>query len=255
VQTPTPCPLPPITKLGIFDSGVGGLTVAKSLLSSHKFESIVYYGDTARVPYGTKDEATIVKYALEAVEFFKTKDIDLLVVACNSVSAYALEAMQNTAPFKVVGVIEPGVLDLTNKIENKNAKVLITGTKATIRSQKYKEYLIKNNFTNLVEKATGLFVPIVEENIFSGKIINDVFEHYFHNIKDVEAIILGCTHFPLLENEYQKFFPNAKLIHSGKAILQYLEQTCKLKNCEKTNIDFFATDDVEQLKLVAKKWL
>ena len=121
-------------KIGVFDSGVGGLSVLKSLLDSKLFSEIIYYGDTARVPYGNKDKATIIRFSLECVEFFIPHKIDLLIVACNTVSAYALESMQKIAPFPIIGVVESGVLSVSNKIYNKNAKILIIATKATIES-------------------------------------------------------------------------------------------------------------------------
>jgi len=243
-------------KAGVFDSGVGGLSVVKSILNDNLFEEIVYYGDTARVPYGPKDKNTIIRYALEALEFFKNFDIDILIVACNSVSAYAINELREVAPFPVVGVIEPGVIALTNKIKDKNADILITGTKATIKSGRYKKLLQENGYNNIIQKATPLFVPLVEEKIYSGEIVDATMRHYFSDIKDIDALVMGCTHFPLIENEYKKFFKNITLIHSGNAIVEYLKSNYQLKHrFDNSKIKFYATENPTHLKQIANEWL
>ena len=245
-----------MTKAGVFDSGVGGLSVVKSLLQDNLFEEIVYYGDTARVPYGPKDKNTIIRYALEALEFFKNFDIDILIIACNSVSAYAIKELREVAPFPVVGVIEPGVIALTNNIKDKNANILITGTKATVKSEKYKNLLQARGYKNIIQKATPLFVPLVEEKIYSGQIVDAAMNYYFSEINSIDALIMGCTHFPLIEKEYKKMFPNTLLIHSGNAIVEYLKSNYSLiKNYDKTKINFYATENPSHLKEVAKEWI
>lgn len=122
-------------RVGVFDSGIGGLTVVKSILEHNLFEEVIYYGDTARVPYGSKDKNTIIRYSLEALEFFKNFDIDVLIVACNTASAYALDELRANTTIPVVGVIEAGILSLENKLSNNDSNILILGTKATISSK------------------------------------------------------------------------------------------------------------------------
>jgi len=245
-------------KIGVFDSGIGGLSVVKSMLEHKLFQEIIYYGDTARVPYGIKDKNTIIRYGIEAIEFFKNFELDLIIVACNTVSAYALDEMRESTNCPVIGVVEAGVLACKNSLSNKNSNILILGTKATIKSKAYETGLNHLGYTNLDAKATGLFVPLVEEDIFSGEIIDATFKHYFSNIsKTPDALILGCTHFPLLSNELQKYFGDAtKLIHSGEAIVEHLEEkfdfTKKHKN---TSLKFFASENPEALKSVAHNWL
>ena len=185
-------------KAGVFDSGIGGLTVVKSLIEHKLFEEIVYYGDTARVPYGSKDKNTIIRYAIEAVEFFKNFELDIIIVACNSVSAYALAEMQEVSDIPVVGVVEAGVAATAKKIQNKNDEILVIGTKATVASKAYEKGLKELGFHSLVAQATPLFVPLVEEGIFGGKVLEATLEHYFKPLKKPSAIILGCTHFPLI---------------------------------------------------------
>ena len=162
-------------KVGVFDSGIGGLTVVKSLLEHQLFEEIIYFGDTARVPYGNKDKNTIIRYAIEAVEFFKNFELDMIIVACNTVSAYALQEMRESASCPVIGVVEAGILATANAVNDKNSNILIIGTNATITSQAYENGLQNLAFTNLQAKATPLFVPLVEEEIFNGPIVDAAF--------------------------------------------------------------------------------
>lgn len=244
-------------KVGVFDSGIGGLTVVKSLLSHELFQEIVYFGDTARVPYGIKDKNTIIRYAIEAVEFFKNFELDLIIVACNTVSAYALDEMRDTSSCPVIGVVEAGILATSNALENKNSNILILGTKATINSKAYEFGLNNLGYDNLDSKATGLFVPLVEEEIFEGHILQATFSHYFSQTKTPHAIILGCTHFPLISDELQNFFgEDTILIHSGDAIVQYLEKEFIFKTKYKEpKLKFFASENPDALKAVAAKWL
>ncbi len=244
-------------KVGVFDSGIGGLTVVKSLLQHQLFEEIVYFGDTARVPYGIKDKNTITRYAIEAVEFFKNFELDLIVVACNTVSAYALEEMRESSSCPVIGVVEAGILATSNALKDKNSNVLVLGTKATINSKAYETGLNSLSFHNLQAKATGLFVPLVEEEIYSGEIIEATFRHYFSKTTVPHAIILGCTHFPLISDALQNYFgKDTILIHSGDAIVEHLEKKFDFKIKYKEPIlKFFASENPEALRAIAKQWL
>ena len=244
-------------KVGVFDSGIGGLTVVKSLLEHQLFEEIVYFGDTARVPYGSKDKNTIIRYAIEAVEFFKNFELDMIIVACNTVSAYALNEMRESASCPVIGVVEAGVLATANAIHDKDANILIIGTNATIGSKAYEDGLSKVAFHALQAKATPLFVPLVEEEILQGSILNATLEHYFKDVNSPDALILGCTHFPLLSQALSEYFgEKTKLIHSGDAIVEYLESefdfTHKYPN---PTLKFFASENPEALRAIAKRWL
>jgi glutamate racemase len=244
-------------RIGVFDSGIGGLTVAKSLYESRLFREIIYFGDTARVPYGSKDKNTIIRYSLEAVEFFKNFDIELLVVACNSVSAYAIEQMREEADFPVVGVIESGVLALENSKLERDKNILVIGTEATISSSIYQTLLSQNGFSEIEALPTGLFVPIVEEGIFSGEVLNSTMRFYFNSLeKEPDHIILGCTHFPLIGEQISSFFPNnPSLTHSGDAIVEYLKSIYQNLEDGEVDIRFFASENPSGLKKVAKRWL
>ncbi len=245
-------------KIGVFDSGAGGLSVVKSLLESKFFNEIIYYGDTARVPYGTKDKNTIIRYSLEALEFFNNFDIDLLITACNTVSAYALDEMNKQSKYPVVGVIDSGVMAVENRHIQKNDPILIIATRATINSNRYQERLSNLGYRNITAIQTGLFVPMVEEGIFDGEILNSTMRHYFNNIPIPKALILGCTHFPLISNSLENYFDKKPiLIHSGEAIVEYLEQRYELSQIDKreTELKIFASDNVAGLRKIADKWL
>ena len=244
-------------KVGVFDSGAGGLSVVKSLLKHKLFEEIIYYGDTARVPYGPKDSNTVIRYSLEALEFFNNFDIDLLITACNTVSAHAITEMQAKASYPVVGVIEPGIKALQNSESDKDAPILIIGTRATINSQRYQNALERLGYSNLTAMQTGLFVSMVEEGVFEGALLYETMEHYFKGIETPEVIILGCTHFPLISKEIKSYFHDKPtLIHSGEAIVEYLEETHGIKeNVKETKLSIYASDNVEGLRAIANMWL
>jgi len=244
-------------RIGVFDSGAGGLSVVKSLLASNLFDEVIYYGDTARVPYGPKDQNTIIRYSLEALEFFNNFDIDLLITACNTVSAYALPEMNAQSNYPVVGVIEAGVMALENSNMKKEDTVLIIATRATIASKRYETSLKELNYSNIIALQTGLFVPLVEEGIFDGEILEATMKHYFSTIETPKAIILGCTHFPLIGESLQNYFDTKPLlIHSGEAIVEYLEARYQLSiKKQQAELKIFASDNVAGLRKMAEYWL
>lgn len=243
-------------KVGVFDSGIGGLTVVKSLLEQKLFEEIIYYGDTARVPYGAKDKNTIIRYSFEALEFFKNFDLDIVIIACNTASAHAIAELREVSEIPIIGVIEPGVLACNQKITDKDANILVLGTKATIQSKKYETNLSKNGFNNLISIPTGLFVPIVEEGIFEGDVLDSTLSHYLDGLNKIDAVILGCTHFPLIQEQISQYLGGCITIHSGDAIVQYLKDEHKYdENFKKTKVTFFASENPESLKNTAKNWL
>ena len=244
-----------ISKIGVFDSGAGGLSVVKSLLHEGLFEEIVYFGDTARVPYGIKDKNTIIRYGLEALEFYKNFDIDLIITACNTVSAYALNEMSEQSSCDIIGVVDPGVEAISKKMANKEDEILIIGTKATVASGAYQQRLEALGYTNITAIATGLFVSLVEEQILSGKILDETMQHYFGS-QSPKAVILGCTHFPLLQQQIDNYFQNrAQLIHSGDAIVEHLKNRYSVEGGLKTKVRYFASENPDGLKNIAKLWL
>ncbi|WP_457594951.1 glutamate racemase [Hydrogenimonas sp.] len=244
-------------RVGVFDSGAGGLSVVKSLMEHALFDEIVYFGDTARVPYGPKDPATIIRYALEALEFFKNFEIDMMITACNSVSAHALPELRARAEFPVHGVIEPGILALKNADLPLSSRVLILGTRATIGSGRYQRGIGELGFREIEAVATPLFVPIVEEGIFDGAVLHSALDHYFEGVTPPDAIILGCTHFPLIAEAIGDYFPNRPLlIHSGEAIAEHLERSGYTPQKRgSTKLSIFASENPDGLKRMAQTWL
>ena len=240
--------------VGIFDSGIGGLSVSKSIIDADLFEEVIYFGDTARVPYGSKNEKTIIKYSLEALEFFEEKKVDLLICACNSVSACALDILKEKASFEVLGVIESAVLAI-QKIAKKTDNILIIGTPATTKSKKYEMQLEKLGYKNTISLATPLFVQIVEEGLVPSRILDETLKHYFKDMHHIDYIILACTHFPFIQKEIEEYFHNKKSIHSGDAIVEYLRANMDIKQEKCKKVSIFASDDKQSVIKIAKKWI
>ena len=186
--------------IGIFDSGVGGLTVVKEILRQLPGENIVYFGDTARVPYGIKSDNLVTKFSLQNVRFLSTFDIKLLVVACNTASAVSLDTLRQEFSFPIIGVIEPGARAALRG--SKNKRVGIIGTEATIASGSYEKLILRADSSALTfSQACPLFVPLVEEGWTKGEITSSVVKKYLEPLKrqSVDTLILGCTHYPLLK--------------------------------------------------------
>jgi len=227
-------------KIGMFDSGVGGLTVLKSVRDAYDKVDIVYLGDTARVPYGIKSKETIINYAKESANFLVNQNVDMILIACNSVSANAMDVLQEMFDIPIVGVIEAGVQAALKS--SKTKQVGIIGTTATINSNKYQEYLRAFNI-NTYAKACPLFVPIVEEKLINTDISRKTVEFYlkeFKELKDIDTIILGCTHYPLLEKDIKEFLPHINLVSSSDAIVSYIKDI--IKNEGNASIELYFTD-------------
>lgn len=245
-------------RVGIFDSGIGGVSVLQSILKAKLFSEVIYYGDTARVPYGTKDKETIIAYSLEALDFFAPFKLDLLIIACNTVSAYALEILRQKASYPIVGVIEAGVLALQNKVSSRDSSILVLATQATTNSQVYPNALKALGYQHIQSIATTLFVPLVEEGIYEGEILQSTFKHYFHSITTPpKAIILGCTHYPFISKAISKYFKEESLlIHSGEAIVEQLKKSFDLPLLEGSpKISFYSSQNAQTLATQAQKLL
>jgi len=213
--------------IGIFDSGIGGLTVFKEINKTFPNADIYYLGDTARVPYGNKSKDTIIRYSLECANYLRNFDIDVLVIACNTASSHALDILKKQLDIEVIGVIEPGV-DTALKY-TKNNKIGVIGTQATIRSNAYKNKLLeKKENLEIYQKPCPLFVPLVEEGMIDNKIAELVIKEYLDDIvnKGIDTLILGCTHYPLLKDTIQRIYPNINIVDSSKATAEYLKKYC-----------------------------
>src|ERR1700691_3101722 len=196
-----PTPSVPIPTIGVFDSGVGGLTVLRALLDRIPDANYLYFGDTARLPYGSKSAATIVHYAVGAVRYLQEQGAELLVIACNTATALALDDIKRAAGVDVIGVIEPGA-DAAALV-SKERKVVVIGTEATVSSHAYRRALETRKIA-VREKACPLFVPLVEEGWVQHPVTEQVARIYLseafsNESRDADVLLLGCTHYPLIK--------------------------------------------------------
>ena len=204
--------------IGVFDSGIGGLTVVKALMEELPSESIVYFGDTARVPYGTKSKMTIVKFSLENVEFLLRFGVKCIVIACNTSSSWALPTLRKYFKVPIIGVIRPGALAAVRQTRTKRIGVI--GTNATIKSGAYEAAIHRiDPAIKVFSKSCPLFVPLVEEGWLNGMICQQVAEKYLEPLQRqrIDTLILGCTHYPLLTSTIQRVLgPQTKLVDSAQ---------------------------------------
>lgn len=215
--------------IGLFDSGVGGLTVMKEIMRVLPHESIIYFGDTARIPYGSKSRETIIRYSLENAAFLIEKKIKLLVIACNTASAFALETLQASLPIPVIGVIEPGAKQAA--LTTKSQRIAILGTKGTIQSGAYQQAIKKLLPTaDLFPIACPLWVPLVEENLFHHPATRLLVREYLIPLKNqqIDTAVLGCTHYPFLASLIQEEMGIAtSLIDSASTCAQQVAAVLK----------------------------
>jgi glutamate racemase len=218
--------------IGIFDSGIGGLTVAHEIINTLPNESIVYLGDTARVPYGTRDKEVIREFALELTAHLLRQNVKALVIACNTISATCLEEIKKASPVPVIDVIEPTVLEAIQVSKNKNIGVI--GTHATIESHIYEEEVKRlSPQSNVYAKACPLFVPLAEEGFLDHPSTKLIAEEYLSEFKinDIDTLILGCTHYPLLKKVIQEVVGDTvTLIDSARPTAEALQQLLVEKN-------------------------
>ncbi len=187
--------------IGVFDSGVGGLTVAREIMRQIPDERIVYFGDTARVPYGSKSPNTIIRYSRQIIRFLRTKNVKAIVVACNTASAFALETIKPELDIPIIGVVKPGAKVAAQTTQN--GKIGVIGTEGTIRSEIYTKTIHRENKNaQVMGRACPLFVPLVEEGWIKDPVTVAVAERYLQPFKesDIDTLILGCTHYPLLRS-------------------------------------------------------
>ena len=185
--------------IGVFDSGVGGLTVVKEIINQMPNERIVYFGDTARVPYGSKSMDTVVRYSRQIVRFLLEQNVKAIAVACNTASAYAIPEIEAECPVPVIGVIRPGARTAVEG--TRNGRIGVIGTRATITSGSYKEYIREiMPGAEVFGQACPLFVPLVEEGLWEDPVTDEIARRYMASLidRDIDTLIMGCTHYPLI---------------------------------------------------------
>lgn len=249
-------------KIAVFDSGVGGLTVVKDILKAFPNASICYVGDTARVPYGTRSRQTIRQYARQISGFLFKQKIDILVVACNTVSSVALREIKKMSKVPVVGMIKPVTDEAVNFLGCR--KIGVIGTNATINSRAYKNAIQKlNKKTKVIEMACPLFVPIAEEDLGKDEVAYMMARKYLRqSLRGVDCLILGCTHYPLLLGAIQKVLDKkVKILTCGEPAARKVGKLVGKvsdviqKSRRKPKYVFYATDDPKKFQQMAKIFL
>ena len=248
--------------IGIFDSGVGGLTVFKEVISLLPGEDIIYLGDTARVPYGTRSPQTVIKYSQEITRFLLRQGIKLLVVACNTSSAVSLPSLQQQNEIPVIGVIEPGARRTAEMTQNKRVGVI--GTEGTVKSRAYEQAIQRiDEGITVITRACPLFVPLAEEGWVDNQVARLTTQSYLRPLCEeaIDTLVLGCTHYPLLEGIIREIMGEGVcLVNSAKETAKEVKKvlheeklvTHKQKNGSYT---FYVTDNAERFIHVGEKFL
>lgn len=248
--------------IGVFDSGLGGLTVVKALKQCLPNESIVYFGDTARVPYGTKSRESIIKFSRENAAILLKHNVKIIVVACNSSSSYALGALKKYFSVPVVGVIKPGVKKAVSVTRNKRVGVI--ATPATIHSKSYERQIKRfDSSIRVVSRACPLFVPIVEEGLGNHDVAMIIGKEYLAGMKGthVDTVILGCTHYPLLKTVLRKIMgQGVTLVDSAQEVAFEVKALLSVNDLNKSNKAgsrdlFFVSDTPNHFRKLARKFL
>lgn len=253
--------------IGVFDSGFGGLTVLKALLERIPAADYVYFGDTARLPYGSKSVETVARYAVEAAHFLEGHGAGLLVIACNTATALALERITAAAHVPVVGVVEPGAEAAAAASQNK--KVVVVGTEATVSSHAYRKALEAHGM-EAREKACPLLVPLVEEGWVEHPVTEQVARIYLQEafrdgFAEADTLVLGCTHYPLLRPLIQRVAPaHVTIVDSAESTAGVVEERLRARlpaaqpgpqQRSSPQFQFFATDSVEKFRRLGERFL
>ena len=254
-----------LAPVGVFDSGVGGLTVAREIMRQLPNEKIVYFGDTARVPYGSKSKETILRYSRQIIRFLKTKGVKAIVVACNTASALALEEIRDEIDMPIIGVVKPGAKVAVEKTVNKRVGVI--ATEATISSGLYTDYIkAQDADVTVYSKACPLFVPLVEEGWLKDSVTEEVARRYLEELKEqnIDTLVLGCTHYPLLRNMIGKLMGDeVTLVNPAYETAVSLGELLEEKGLAAGNenryasemYDFYVSDSAEKFKKFANSIL
>jgi len=247
--------------IGVFDSGVGGLTVVREIMRNLPDERIVYFGDTARVPYGSKSKNTVIRYSRQIVHFLETQQVKAIVIACNTASALALDTIEKEIDLPIIGVVKPGAQMAVETTRNKRVGVI--ATESTIQSGLYQQLITEADpAITVYGKPCPLFVPLVEEGWTKDPITEEVARRYLAEIldKDIDTLIMGCTHYPLLRSLLRKVVgEKVTLVNPAYETSQALRRLLRELDLENPGNDelgrqkyqFFASDGVERFNAFA----
>ena len=250
--------------VGVFDSGVGGLTVAREIMRHLPNENIIYFGDTARVPYGSKSKDNIIRYSRQIVNFLKTQGVKAIVIACNTASALALDVVSAENDIPIIGVIEPGARAALSVTQSK--KIGVIGTEATIRSQMYDKIIQgADEEAEVIGKACPLFVPLVEEGFAKHHVTGEIIDFYLKSFleTDIDSLILGCTHYPLLRSRIREYVgdkitlvnPAYETAMDLKKLLEEAGMDHPDATDEYTSYKFYVSDAADKFKRFANSIL
>ncbi|EGT5044348.1 glutamate racemase [Clostridioides difficile] len=248
--------------IGVFDSGLGGLTVLKEIMKILPNEDIIYFGDTARIPYGSRSKETIIKYTFQAINFLKTKGVKAIVIACNTATARSLKEAQEKYDIPIIGVIEAGAR--TAVTSTKNKIVGIIGTEGTISSKAYNLEISKiDESIEIVNKACPLFVPIVEEGWANTEVAKLTAKIYLQELKEknIDSLVLGCTHYPILKRTIgEEVGEHIKLVNPAKETAKDLKKILEVQNIiNNTEIhgtyQYYVSDIPEKFSDIAREFL
>jgi glutamate racemase len=239
--------------VGIFDSGIGGLTVAHAIRQALPYENIIYFGDTAHLPYGDKSEAAIQAYSIKIADVLLKKGCKVIVIACNSASSAAYELLKEYVrkDAHIINVIDPMVELVTSNYESKNVGLI--GTKRTVQSDIYSKKIGEaNKNISLQSLATPLLAPMIEEGFFNNQISHEIISKYLNDpsLKDIDALVLACTHYPLIKKEIAAFLGDQvpvldSAIVVAQALVKYLTENNLLNPSGKPDHQFFVSDYTE----------
>jgi glutamate racemase len=214
--------------IGFFDSGLGGLTSIPPMMKKLPNEKIIYFGDTARTPYGSKAVSTIKSFATQIADFLVKKDVKMIVIACNTVSSTCLEDLEKAYPdIPIVGIIQPAV-DRVVKSCSEDSQVGVIGTKVTISTHAYSDSIKKKDPNmNVFETACPAFVPLIEEGIIANDIMDLTIRHYMDDFvweNRIDTLVLGCTHYPLIRSNIERIYPDIKIINPSEEIINDIDK-------------------------------
>lgn len=248
--------------IGVFDSGLGGLTVLKEINRYIPNEDTIYFGDTARVPYGPRSKETIIKYTFQAINFLIKQDVKAIVLACNTATARALSEAKKNYDIPIMGVVEPGAKAAVQS--TRNNKIGVIGTVGTIKSRAYSKAIKEKERTiKVISKACPLFVPLVEEGCANKEISSLAAHMYLDDLveKGIDSLVLGCTHYPILKKTIGEVVgKDIKLINPAKETALDLKDVLEKRDmftskCEKGNYRYFVSDVNEQFSKIASEFL
>ena len=247
--------------IGVFDSGLGGLTILKALRRKLPHEDLIYFGDTANVPYGSKSKAAVTKFSLAIARFLQAQGVKLIVVACNTASAQALPELRRQMAVPVMGVIEPGAQKAVASTQN--GRIAVLGTEGTVRSQAYPKAILKRSpKERVVQQACPLFVPLAEESWGKKPAAELIAREYLKPVQKsgADTVILGCTHYPLLKPVISRVLGKGiTLVDSADTLAEaaqtFLAQHHQLETSGKGRVQLYASDDPARFKHLAEKLL